>query len=80
MGAGQQEQSWLSYLLRPEQNPGASTSLAEVRILMDAGHVGLDWRVDERSRARAASALVATVQSRMARASVARVMKRAIDS
>jgi hypothetical protein len=45
---------------------------------MDVGYEGLDWQVDEYSRARAAGALAATVQSRMARASVARVMERAM--
>ena len=45
---------------------------------MDVGYEGLDWQVDEYSRARAATSLAATVQSRMARASVARVMERAM--
>jgi hypothetical protein len=40
---------------------------------MDVGYEGLDWQVDVRSRARAARALAATVQSRMAR-----VMERAM--
>jgi hypothetical protein len=39
---------------------------------MDVGYEGLDLQVDEYSRA--AGALAATVQSRMVRASVARVM------
>jgi hypothetical protein len=46
---------------------------------MDVGYEGLDWQVDEYSRARAGEALAATVQSRMARASVARVMERAMS-
>ena len=45
---------------------------------MDVGYEGLDWQVDEYSRARAAKALAATVQSRMAGASVAREMERAM--
>jgi hypothetical protein len=47
---------------------------------MDVGYEGLDWQVDEYSRARAATALGAIVQSRMARASVARVMERAMKT
>ena len=47
---------------------------------MDVGYEGLDWQVDEYSRARAANGLAATVQSRMARASVARVMERAMKT
>lgn len=54
------------------------TAPADGLILMDVGYEGLDWQVDEYSRARAANALAATVQSRMARASVARVMERAM--
>ena len=54
------------------------TAPAEGLILMDAGRVGLDLQEDERSLARAKTALGATVQSRMARASVARVMERAM--
>ena len=57
MGTGRKELSWLSYLLCPEQNRGVQTAHAEGLILMDAGRVGLDWRVDERSRARAATGL-----------------------
>ena len=45
---------------------------------MYAGYQGLDWQVDEYSRARAAKGLAATVQSRMAGANVARVMERAM--
>jgi hypothetical protein len=47
-------------------------------ILMDAGYQGLDWQVDEYSRARAAMGLAATVQSRMAGANVAREVERAM--
>jgi tRNA pseudouridine38-40 synthase len=78
VGAGQKEMSWFSDLLRPELNHGAPTAPADGLILMDVGYEGLDWQVDEYSRARAATALGATVQSRMARASVARVMERAM--
>jgi tRNA pseudouridine38-40 synthase len=78
VGAGQKEMSWFSDLLRPELNHGAPTAPADGLILMDVGYEGLDWQVDEYSRARAASALAVTVQSRMARASVARVMERAM--
>ena len=49
---------------------------AEAPILMDVGHQGLDSHVHERSRARAAMGLAATVQSRMAGANVAREMER----
>jgi hypothetical protein len=54
--------------------PATST---ESLILKRASCEVLDWQVDERSRVRtrAASALAATVQSRMARASVARVIE-----
>jgi hypothetical protein len=45
---------------------------------MDVGYDGLDWQVDEYSRARAKEALAATVQSRMARAMVARALERAM--
>ena len=47
---------------------------------MDVGYEGLDWQVDEYSRARAATSLAATVQSRMAKAQVARVMEKAMVS
>ena len=78
VGAGQKDMSWFSDLLRPELNHGAPTAPADGLILMDVGYEGLDWQVDEYSRARAATALAATVQSRMARASVAREMERAM--
>jgi tRNA pseudouridine38-40 synthase len=78
VGAGQKDMDWFSNLLRPELNHGAPTAPADGLILMDVGYEGLDWQVDEYSRARAANALAATVQSRMARASVARVMERAM--
>jgi len=80
VGAGQKDMSWFSDLLRPELNHGAPTAPADGLILMDVGYEGLDWQVDEYSRARAATALGATVQSRMARASVARVMERAMKT
>jgi hypothetical protein len=47
-------------------------------MLMGVGYEGLDWQVDEYSRRRAAVALAATVQKRMAGASVAREMERAM--
>jgi hypothetical protein len=47
-------------------------------MLMDVGYEGLDWRVDEYSRKRAAAALVGTVQKRMAQAMVARELERAM--
>jgi tRNA pseudouridine38-40 synthase len=80
VGAGQKEMSWFSDLLRPELNHGAPTAPADGLILMDVGYEGLDWQVDEYSRARAATSLAATVQSRMAKASVARVMERAMKT
>ena len=43
---------------------------------MEVGYEGLDWQVDEYSRARAARGLAGTVQSRMAGANVAREMER----
>jgi hypothetical protein len=45
---------------------------------MDVGYEGLDWQVDEYSRARAATALAATVQKRMAKAEVAKALQRAM--
>lgn len=47
-------------------------------MLMDVGYEGLDWQVDEYSRRRAATALAAIVQKRMAGAMVAREMERAM--
>jgi len=78
VGAGQKEMAWFCDLLRPELNHGAPTAPAEGLILMDVGYEGLDWQVDEYSRARAAAALSATVQKRMARAMVARTLERAM--
>jgi len=78
VGAGQKEMSWFSDLLRPELNHGAPTAPAEGLILMDVGYEELDWQVDEYSQARAANVLTATVQSRMAKAMVAREMERAM--
>ena len=46
---------------------------------MDVGYEGLDWQIDEYSRARAATRLATTVQRRMAKAQVARVMEKAKD-
>jgi tRNA pseudouridine38-40 synthase len=70
---------WFSNLLRPELNHGAPTAPADGLILMDVGYEGLDWQVDEYSRTRAKEALAATVQSRMARASVARTIEGAMS-
>ena len=78
VGSGQKDMSWFSDLLRPELNHGAPTAPAEGLILMDVGYEGLDWQVDDYSRRRAAAALAATVQRRMAGASVARVLERAM--
>jgi tRNA pseudouridine38-40 synthase len=78
VGSGQKDLNWFSDLLRPEQNRGAPTAPAEGLILMDVGYEGLDWQVDEYSRTRAAASLAAEVQRRMAKASVARVMERAM--
>ena len=58
--------SRFSDLLRPELNHGAPTAPAEGLILMNVGYEGLVWQVDEYSRARAATALSAMVQERMA--------------
>lgn len=71
--------SWFSDLLRPERNHGAPTAPAEGLILMNVGYEGLVWQVDEYSRARAATALSAMVQERMAGANVARTMQRAME-
>ena len=79
LGAGQKDMDWFSDLLRPELNHGAPTALAEGLILMDVGYEGLDWQVDEYSRARAATSLAATVQRRMAKAQVARIMEKAMS-
>ena len=78
VGAGQKDMAWFSDLLRPELNHGAPTAPADGLILMDVGYEGLDWQVDEYSRARAATALAATVQKRMAGAMVARELELAM--
>ncbi|MDD3524302.1 MAG: tRNA pseudouridine(38-40) synthase TruA, partial [Candidatus Cloacimonetes bacterium] len=57
---------------------GAPTAPAEGLILMEVGYDGLDWQVDQYSRARAGRMLAGTVQSRMAGANVAREMERAM--
>ena len=57
VGSDQKDMSWFADLLRPELNHGAPTAPAEGLILMDVGYEGLDWQVDEYSRARAAKAL-----------------------
>jgi tRNA pseudouridine38-40 synthase len=80
VGSGQKEMSWFCDLLRPELNHGAPTAPADGLILMDVGYEGLDWQVDEYSRARAKEALSAVVHSRMARASVARAIERAMSA
>ena len=76
VGSGQKDVSWFVELLRPELNCGAPTAPAEGLILMEVGYEGLDWQVDEYSRARAARGLAGTVQSRMAGANVAREMEK----
>lgn len=78
VGSGQKDMAWFSDLLRPELNHGAPTAPADGLILMDVGYEGLEWQVDEYSRARAATALAATVQKRMAGAMVARELERAM--
>jgi tRNA pseudouridine38-40 synthase len=78
IGSGQKDWAWFSELLRPESNHGAPTAPAEGLMLMDVGYEGLDWQVDEYSRRRAAAALAATVQTRMAGAMVALEMERAM--
>jgi len=75
VGSGQKDMTWFSDLLCPEKNHGAPTAPAEGLILMDVGYEGLDWQVDEYSRARAATALATVVQKRMAGAIVARVLE-----
>lgn len=74
VGSGQKDLVWFSDLLCPELNHGAPTAPAEGLILMDVGYEGLDWQIDEYSRARAATALAATVQKRMAGAMVAKTL------
>jgi len=46
---------------------------------MDVGYEDLDWQVDEYSRARAAKALDAMVQKRMAKAEVAKALQTAMQ-
>lgn len=79
VGSGQKEMSWFCDLLHPELNHGAPTAPADGLILMDVGYDGLDWQVDEYSRVRAKEALVAIVQSRMAKAMVARAIEKAMS-
>ncbi len=79
VGAGQKDMDWFSDLLRPDLNHGAPTAPAEGLILMDVGYEGLEWQVDEYSRARAATSLAATVQKRMAGAMVAKQMQGAME-
>ena len=71
--------SWLSDSLRPERKHGAPTSPTDGQILMNVGIEGLDWQVDEYSRASAANALAATVQKRMAKAEVAKALQKAME-
>ncbi len=78
IGSGQKDMSWFADLLRPELNHGAPTAPAEGLMLMDVGYEGLDWQVDEYSRTRAANAMAATVQKRMAMGAVAREMQKAM--
>ncbi|HSD56964.1 MAG TPA: tRNA pseudouridine(38-40) synthase TruA [Methanotrichaceae archaeon] len=79
VGAGERSEKWFSDLLRPELNHGAPTAPAEGLMLMDVGYEGLEWQVDDYSRQRAATALAATVQKRMAMAQVARAMQEAME-
>jgi len=78
LGSGEKDSCWFGDLLCPEQNRGAPAAPAEGLILMDVGYDGLDWQVDEYSRARAATSLGATVQRRMERAEVAMALQRAM--
>jgi tRNA pseudouridine38-40 synthase len=80
MGTGQKDMNWFSDLLRPDLNHGAPTAPAEGLILMDVGYEGLEWQVDEYSRERAATVMLATVQRRMAGAMVAQEMERAMKT
>jgi tRNA pseudouridine38-40 synthase len=70
---------WFRDLLRPELNHGAPTAPAEGLILMEVGYEGLDWQVDQYSRARAGRMLAGTVQKRMAGAMVALELERAME-
>lgn len=78
VGSGQKDMRWFRDLLRPELNHGAPTAPAEGLILMEVGYEGLDWQVDRYSCARAGRMIAGTVQSRMAGASVAREMEKAM--
>jgi tRNA pseudouridine38-40 synthase len=79
IGSGEKDLEWIVELLDPELNYGAPTAPAEGLILMDVGYSGLDWQVDEYSRERAAKALAATVQKRMASAFIARSLQKAME-
>lgn len=79
VGSGQKDMRWFKDLLRPELNHGAPTAPAEGLILMEVGYDGLDWQVDQYSRARAGRMLAGTVQSRMAGAMVALELERAME-
>lgn len=80
IGAGEREPEWIQDLLDPSLNFGAPTGPAEGLILMDVGYEGLEWQVDEYSRKRAAKALAAMVQRRMAQAMVARELARGMET
>jgi tRNA pseudouridine38-40 synthase len=79
IGCGEREPGWIHDLLDTEQKCGAPVASAEGLILMDVGYEDIEWHVDEYSRRRAAKALVATVQRRMASANVAMMMQRAME-
>jgi tRNA pseudouridine38-40 synthase len=79
IGIGEKKPEWIYDLLNTEQKCGAPAAPAEGLILMDVGYKGIEWKVDEYSRRRAAKALTATVQRRMASANVARMMQRAME-
>ena len=80
VGAGQKDMDWFSDLLRPELNHGAPTAPAEGLILMDVGYEGLDWQVDEYSRAAGVYESGGDGAKRMAKAQVARVMEKAMGA
>jgi tRNA pseudouridine38-40 synthase len=79
VGSGERDLGWMKDLLNPQINRGAPAAPAEGLILMDVGYEGLEWQVDEYSRKRAAKALAATVQRRMAGAMVARAIMAAME-
>jgi len=79
IGAKEKEPEWIYDLLNIGLNCGAPMAQAEGLILLDVGYGGIEWQVDEYSRKRAAKALAATVQRRMASAQVARAMQRAME-